>query len=105
MNREEDWWCGDINADFSRDNRFVTILNEFIDTHQLKRSWLNFGIDFTFSSPANNATSTIDHFLYNNALVDHIADAGVLHRGDNLSGHSPIYLKLKVDQLPRLWYS
>ncbi len=95
-------WCGDINADFSRDNRFVTILNEFIDTHQLKRSWLNFGIDFTFSSPANNATSTIDHFLYNNALVDHVVDAGVIHRGDNLSGHSPIYLKLKVDQLPRL---
>ena len=27
---------------------------------------------------------------------------GVIYRGDNLSGHSAIYVKLKVEQLPRL---
>jgi hypothetical protein len=28
-------------------------------------------------------------------------DAGVIHRGDNFSGHSPVYLKLTTDKLPK----
>ena len=28
-----------------------------------------------------------------------ISDMGVIHRGDNLSGHSPIYMTLEVNQI------
>ena len=94
-------WCGDINADFIRNNRFTGIVNDFINTHQLKRAWLNFSVDHTFNSPANNSTSTIDHFMFNKELFNFVETAGVIHRGDNLSGHSPIFLKLKTDKLPR----
>ena len=94
-------WCGDINADFRRNSRFTTIVKDFIKDHQLQQSWMHFQVDFTFSSPANNSTSVIDHFMYNIALCDHVVDAGVIHRGDNMSGHSPVFLKLRTDELPR----
>ena len=32
-------------------------------------------------------------------LLDNIEDAGVLHLGDNLSRHSPIMLKLKLETI------
>ena len=94
-------WCGDINADFGRNSRFCDIVRSFINEHQLKQAWMNFQIDSTFSSPANESTSIIDHFVYNNSLSSSIIDAGVIHRGDNLSGHSPIYLKLSTTELHR----
>ena len=94
-------WCGDINADFVRNNQFTCAVNDFINKHQLNRAWLDFSVDYTFSSPANNSTSTIDHFMLNKELSNFVENAGVIHRGDNLSGHSPIFLKLKTDKLPR----
>ena len=34
------------------------------------------------------------------SLERSIKDAGVIHLGDNVSGHSPIYLKLNIGSLP-----
>ena len=46
-------------------------------------------------------TSIIDHFLVSQRLLDLVDDCGPLHRGDNLSRHSPILLSLKLGDLSR----
>ena len=40
--------------------------------------------------------------MFNQELSENIIDAGVIHLGDNISGHSPIYLKLKTGSLPKI---
>ena len=41
--------------------------------------------------------STIDHFASNRTLYNLIAEAGVVHAGDNPSNHSPIFAKIVFD--------
>ena len=43
----------------------------------------------------------MDHFLLSEQLAGHVVSAGVIHRGDNVSGHAPIFLKLVTADLPR----
>ena len=38
----------------------------------------------------------MDHFLISNTQLNIVLDAGVLHDPDNVSGHSPIYLKIDL---------
>ena len=66
----------------------------------LSSSWNSFPVDFTFCSPSDTAFSTIDHFLYSEDLEELVSEAGVIHLGDNVPGHSPIYLKLNTETLP-----
>ena len=76
-------------------------------THWL---WDFFPIDFTFS--AGQSCSTIDHFFIPNTLQGIILEAGAIHDPENMSGHSPIYIKIdlakannppeKVSRNPRL---
>lgn len=47
------------------------------------------------------STSILDNFFVSERLLENIEDAGVLHLGDNLSRHSPIMLKLKLDTVIR----
>ena len=47
-------------------------------------------------------TSTIDHFMVSTRLLDLIEDCGPVHRGDNLSRHSPIFLSLRLGEIPKL---
>ena len=56
--------------------------------------WDSFSVDFTFASGAS--CSTLDHFLISNTKLNFVLDAGVLHDPDNVSGHSPIYLKIDL---------
>ena len=95
-------WCGDINADFSRNNHFRSIVGTFINKHQLKKTWDVFSIDHTFICPTYTSTSTIDHFKVITNLINCVKTAGVIHRGDNLSGHSPIVLKLQTSEILRI---
>ena len=41
-----------------------------------------------------------EHFLVNERLVPLVEECKVLHRGDNMSRHSPILLKLRVGDIP-----
>ena len=41
--------------------------------------------------------STIDHFILSPRLMNNIVSCGAVHKGDNLSRHSPIILKVKID--------
>ena len=61
--------------------------------------WEKFPIDFTHLHTDSKSCSTIDHFFVNRRLLELIEDAGPLHLGDNLSRHSPIMMKLNIDQV------
>ena len=95
-------WSGDINADFSRTTRHVEIVKEYCIKQQLTHVWQHHDIDFTYSSPDDSAFSCIDHFFYSSSLSDHILEAKAIHRGDNISGHSPICMSVKVSQLSHI---
>ena len=94
---------GDVNCDFSRTTRFVNIIREFMMRNQLMTVWSAFPVDFTFSQSQNRngrevfSHSVIDHFLINTADFHNVLDAQVIHTGDNLSVHEPIFLTLKTD--------
>ena len=56
---------GDFNADFRRNSRFVTIIEEFVDKVGLINSWERYPVDFTHTMERENVTYTsiIDHFF------------------------------------------
>ena len=64
-------------------------------------AWNRFPVDYSYSSPCNTHFSLVDHFLLSKFLGEHVLHAGVIHRGDNVSGHAPIYLDIESSQLPR----
>ena len=90
--------AGDLNCDFSRNTPFVNIVHDFIMTNNLSAAWWLHPVDFTFSFTRNDRStfSTIDHFILCDTLQSRIKDASVIHLGDNLSGHEPIFLSVDV---------
>ena len=97
---------GDLNCDFSRNTRFVEIVQQAFSELNLKLFWLNPNesitpVDFTFSQTirGNTARSTIDHFVANQAIVNRVVEAGVIHSADNLSNHSPIFCKIDIGEI------
>ena len=57
-------------------------------------------VPYTHIHTDGKSKSTIDHFLLSPRLVPLVADYGVVERGDNLSRHNPIWVKLRLGQLP-----
>ena len=98
--------AGDLNCDFSRHSRFVNIIRDFFINNNLISAWSNFNIDFTFSNHSvrngNNvfSSSCIDHFVMKNSFLADVSHAQVIHLGDNLSNHDPIYLSVKINSTP-----
>ena len=96
---------GDLNCDFGRNSRFVNTVREFMMTNHLLTMWSVFPVDFTYShTQIRNGTeiishSVIDHFLLSNTDSAYVNDAQVLHTGDNMSVHEPIYISLKTDRV------
>ena len=62
--------------------------------------WTKFPIDYTHIHTDLKTTSVLDHFIVNERLLSVIEDCGVMHFGDNPSRHSPIMIKLRLDNLP-----
>ena len=91
---------GDLNTDLNRNTKYVEFVRDALYDLDLKSIWTTFPIDFTFCSPTEATFSTIDHFAINEGLENFVNDAGVLHLGDNVSGHSPIYMKLNLGAMP-----
>ena len=79
---------------------FGTVTN-FCKFNGLTSVWSSFSIDFTYASPGDTSFSTLDHFLFTKGLEEHLKDAGVIHSGENISGHSPIFLEISTKQLPK----
>ena len=97
---DEVLWQGDINTDFLRKSKYVDVVKEALEEINVKSVWNEFPIDFTYCSPTEVSFSTIDHSLVSENLESSVKDAGVIHLGDNVSGHSSIYLKLNIGSLP-----
>ena len=58
-------------------------------------------VDYTHCSARNNLVSysTIDHFAMSERLFAAVTEAGVIHSGQNMSSHAPIYCKITVESL------
>ena len=97
--------AGDLNCDFSRNTRFVNIIREFMLTNNLMSVWSANPVDFTYSnSQIRNRSeiisySCIDHFLIRSTDIHKAMGAQVIHTGDNLSDHEPIYLQFSTDHM------
>ena len=97
-------WGSDINWDMSRNTKFAQTVSSFLQRLDLVSLWSHHGgISHTFEQVFKNgrvSRSTVDHFLLSPRLLPLVVDCGVVHRGDNLSVHSPIWVKLRVGALP-----
>ena len=90
---------GDLNCDFNRNTVFVNYFVNYVFEHNLQRVWSKFNCDFTYCHTSNidgverSSLSTIDHFFVSQDLLKDCVDAFPIHSQDNLSNHSPIYMK------------
>ena len=95
-------WAGDINADFVRQTKFTSLIENFISENTLVKSWDKCKIDFTHSYDLEDQsyTSIIDHFFWSESTASNIKNADVLHLPSNTSDHCPIYCSLKINISP-----
>ena len=84
---------GDLNWDPSRNTGFSSTVVENLGLTSL---WSIFGIEYTHMHTDFVSTSVLDHFHVSRRLVPLVESGEVLHKGDNLSRHSPILLKFRV---------
>ena len=97
-------WGSDINWDMSRNTKFVRTVSGFLQRMNLVPLWNHHQeISHTFEQVFKNgrvSRSTVDHFLLSPGLLPLVVDCGVIHRGENLSVHAPIWVRLKLGALP-----
>ena len=86
-------WNGDLNYDESRNTGFVATISRFLDRLGLVFVWDRFAVDYTHIHTDFISTSTLDHFVVNERLLELILDCGP-------SRHSPIILKLNIAGIP-----
>ena len=86
-------WNGDLNYDKSRNTAFVATISRFLDRLGLVSVWDRFAVDYTHIHTDFISTSTLDHFVVNERLLELILDCGP-------SRHSPIILKLNIAGIP-----
>ena len=98
--------AADMNCHFSRNNKFTNLVKNNFEDCGLVIFWENTSeniqnVDYTHINIANNtpAFSTIDHFVGSQRVFSSVAEAGVVHSGDNPSNHSAIFSKLQVGEL------
>ena len=93
-------WGSDLNWDLTRNTSFARTVSGFVERLGLVYLWSVHPVPYTHVHTDGKSKSTIDHFLLSPRLVPLVADYGVVERGDNLSRHCPIWVKLRLGQLP-----
>ena len=76
-------------------------MKNFLNRMELVSLWSHYKVDFTNMHTDNKSVATLDHCLISPRLLSLVSGAGVIHRGDNMSRHSPIWLKLDLGILPK----
>ena len=76
------------------------MLSSFLERIGLVSVWDKFPIDFTHIHTDLKSTSILDNFFVSKKLLDLITDAGPVHLGDNRSCHSPVMMKIKLEEIP-----
>ena len=94
-------WVGDLNWHMGRNSYFSSTMKNLVERMELVSLWTSFRLDYTHMHTDNNSVSTIDHFLVTPRFLPHVVAAGVDHRGDNMSRHSPIWMRLELGKLPK----
>ena len=90
---------GDLNSDLNRNTQFVNTVKNFMTSNNLVSLWDTFQCDFTYSQQqvrngrSNVYYSALDHFFVNDNCAQVTENATVLHFGENLSNHEPIWMK------------
>ena len=93
-------WGSDLNWDMKRKTFFASRVKEFVDRLGLIPLWTHHPVDYTHVHTDHKSLSTLDHFLISPRLLPLVDGCGALHRGDNFSRHSPIWLTLNIGALP-----
>ena len=93
-------WSGDLNWDMSRVTFFSRTMAEFIGKLGLVSLWSSYPVNYTYMHTDNKSFSVLDHFLLSPRLLQLVVGCGAVERGDNLSGHCPIWVKLNLGMLP-----
>ena len=90
---------GDLNWDPSRNTGFSNTVRHFVENLGLVSLWEKFGVDYTHMHTDFVSTSVLDHFLVSERLVPLVESCQVLHKGEHMSRHSPILLRLNVGDI------
>ena len=93
-------WAGDMNWHVERNSHFSNIMKNFVEKMELVSLWSHYDVDYTHIHTDNKSVTTLDHFLISPRLLSSVCAAGAILRGDNLSRHSPIFVKLNLGCLP-----
>ena len=91
---------GDINWHRVRQNAFCDVIEQFVEKVGLCSVWEKFNISHTHIHTDHKSFSTLDHFLVDPELLKVVEEAVAVHLGDNLSRHSPMVTKVRVESLP-----
>ena len=94
-------WGSDLNWGMDRNTYFASRVREFVDRLGVIPLWTHHPIDYTHVHTDNKSVATLDHFLVSPRLLSLVNGCGVLHRGDNFSRHSPIWLTLNLGNHPK----
>ena len=73
-------------------------MKESIHRIGLVSLWSAYPVDFTHVHTDNKSVSTVDHFIVNPELLPRVCGSGAIQAGDNLSRHSPIWLKISLGE-------
>ena len=90
-----------MNCHKGRNTQHCLTIERALDKLGLKSVWDKFDCDFTHIHTDNKSVSKIDHFMCNERLFNFIEQCSPIHSGDNFSRHSPIVIKLRVDDIPQ----
>ena len=93
-------WGSDVNWDIRRNTHFSRTMASFVERSGLVSLWSEHPVPYTHVHTDGKSKSTIDHFLLSPRLVPLVAECGVVERGDNLSRHCPIWVKIQLGSLP-----
>ena len=94
-------WGADMNWHKGRDTQHCLTIERVLEKIGLRSVWDKFDCDFTHIHTDNKSVSKIDHFMCNERLFNFIEQCTPIHSGDNSSRHSPIMLKLRVNNIPK----
>ena len=93
-------WGSDINWDTSRNTYFARSMASFVERLGLVPLWSEHPVPYTHVHTDGKSKSTIDHFLISPRLIPLVSECGIVERGDNLSRHCPIWVKIRLGDLP-----
>ena len=93
-------WAGDLNWDMSRVTKFSRTMAAFMDRLGLVSLWSQHPVKYTYMHTDYKSTSVLDHFMLSPRLLALVEGCGIVERGDNMSGHCPIWVSLRLGTLP-----